>query len=189
MRAPLRGCQEQTSASASLASLCPQWVEFGHCTTLLPSYSHPMRCLLALSAACFAPGSGSTATAPPTVTREYLISAYATVLKYWDKDGDGRLSRTEDAAMVDESFGRLAQEGSDDRTKADLEKHRQEILAFDVSQDINGDAYLTLDELLRTPLAHFECADKDHDGKLSDDEIKGMSQCPSVSLQNYAPTR
>jgi Ca2+-binding EF-hand superfamily protein len=49
-------------------------------------------------------------------------------------------------------------------------------------------AFLTLDELLKRPLASFDCMDENHDGKVTKDEqFTSMDRCPSVNLDDYAP--
>jgi Ca2+-binding EF-hand superfamily protein len=128
------------------------------------------------------------AKSPEANTREHMVAGMTAVLKAWDKDGDGRLSRAEVQAMVDEFFRRVAQDSSGGKMTPDLDKQRQEFLAFYASQDTNDDGYLTLDELLKGPLASFDCMDQNHDGKVSKEEVfSGMERCPSVNLNDYAP--
>ena len=82
----------------------------------------------------------------------------------------------------------MTHSASGDRTSADLEKKRQEILGYYAAQDVNNDGYLSLDELLKFPLASFDCLDANDDGKVSSKEIfSGMEHCPSVNLEVYAP--
>jgi len=121
-------------------------------------------------------------------TREHLVSNMRLVLKSWDKDGDGKLSRSEVQTMVDASFRRIALSVPAGEAHPELEKQRQETLGFYASQDTNHDGYLTLDELLAGPLATFDCLDVNHDGKVSKEEaFGGMGRCPSVNLDKFAP--
>jgi Ca2+-binding EF-hand superfamily protein len=125
---------------------------------------------------------------PAQNTREHMVAGITLVLKSWDKDGDGKLSRVEVEGMVDAFFQRVAKDASGGKMTADLEKQRQEFLSFYASQDTNHDGYLTLDELLKQPLASFDCMDANHDGRVSKDEVvSGMQRCPSVNLDEYAP--
>ncbi|HEX3679486.1 MAG TPA: hypothetical protein VHU90_07180 [Galbitalea sp.] len=108
-------------------------------------------------------------------------------MKSWDKDGDGRLSRSEVATMVDAAFV-FSPHLPDGRLRPDAEKQRQEMLGFYASQDTNPDGYLTLNELLKLPLASFDCADENHDGKLSEEEEKSsFYRCPHIDVIQYAP--
>jgi len=117
-----------------------------------------------------------------------MISGASAVFKYWDKDGDGKLSRVELEAMVDYAIRRAAGDFSRGKITPDLEKRRQELLRSYASQDTDHDGYLTLDELLKGPLASFDCMDANHDGTLSTDELpNGMDRCADVNLGDHAP--
>lgn len=121
-------------------------------------------------------------------TREHLVSNMKLVMKSWDKDGDGRLSRSEVQTMVDASFRRMAQSIPAGEAHPELEIQRQEMLRFYASQDTNHDGFLTLDELLKGPLANFDCMDVNHDGKVTKQEaLGGFNRCPSVNLDKFAP--
>jgi hypothetical protein len=121
-------------------------------------------------------------------TRERLVSNMRLVLKSWDKDGDGKLSRSEVKTMVDASFRRMAQSIPAGQAHPELEIQRQEMLGFYASQDTNRDGYLTLDELLKGPLAIFACADVNHDDKVTKEEaLGGFDRCPSINLDKFAP--
>jgi Ca2+-binding EF-hand superfamily protein len=133
-------------------------------------------------------GSSCWANQRDANTREHMISNFRLVLKSWDSDGDGKLSRAEVQTMVNESFRRMKQSVKDGQTHPELEAQRQEFLVFYASQDTNGDGYLTLEELLKGPLASFDCMDANHDGKVSQEEVfSGMERCPSVNLDDYTP--
>ena len=147
-----------------------------------------MRYVVALSLMCVAMGSGCMAKSPTEGSREQMISDMTAVLKSWDKDGDGKLSRAEVAAMVNEFFRRLAKDAPGGKLTADLERQRQGFLGFYASQDTDRDGYLTLAELLKGPLASFGCMDENHDGKVAQEEVfSGMQRCPSLNLDDYAP--
>lgn len=149
-----------------------------------------MRYAFLLPVLMFGVGSSCSAKQPDANTREHMISNFRLILKSWDKDGDGKLSRTEVQTMVNESFRRIRQSVTDGQQHPELQSQRQEALALYASQDTNHDGYLTLDELLKGPLADFDCMDSNHDGKLSKQEIfSGMDRCPSVNLDDYAPKR
>ena len=90
--------------------------------------------------------------------------------------------------MVDAAFRRMAQSVPAGEAHPELETQRQEMLGFYASQDTNHDGFLTLDELLKGPLATFECMDANHDGKVTKEEaFGGMNRCPSVNLDKFAP--
>ena len=147
-----------------------------------------MRFVLALSVMSATLGSGCMAKSPTEDTREHMVADMTSVLKAWDKDEDGKLSRAEVAVMLDESFQMLAKDAPDGKLAADLERQRHGFLGFYASQDTNHDSYLTLDELLKGPLASFDCMDENHDGKVPQEEVfSGMERCPSVNLGDYAP--
>jgi len=111
-------------------------------------------------------------------TREKLISVYTATLKHWDKDGDGRLSRTEVEAMVDAGFRRIAQTVPPGEAHPELQTERLQMIDEMMAQDADKDGYLSPTELLKKPLAGFSCADADHDGKLSKSEERtSMERC------------
>jgi Ca2+-binding EF-hand superfamily protein len=146
----------------------------------------PQLCLLPLVGLITA---GATAPKDPNAnSREHMIAGMTTVFKAWDKDGDGRLSRAELTAMMDAFFQRVTQHLPNREMTQDLDRQRQEMIAYYMSQDTNHDGYLTLDELLKQPLANFDCMDQNRDGKLTQEEIfSGMDRCGTVNLEDYAP--
>ena len=140
-----------------------------------------MRYVAALPLLCVAFGSACSVKSALQSAREHMISRASVVFKYWDKDRDGKLSRAELAAMVDYAIRRAAKDFSGGKMTPDLEARRQELLRSCASQDTNHDGYLSLDELLKGPLASFDCMDTNHDGNLSKDEVSsGMERCSSV---------
>jgi Ca2+-binding EF-hand superfamily protein len=107
-------------------------------------------------------------------TREKIISTFSEVLKAWDRNGDGQLSRSEVEAMVNKSFRRMAQSIPAGEVHPELEAQRQQIADHYIAQDTNKDGYLSLSELVKEPLANFDCMDADHDGKLSKSEERSV---------------
>lgn len=153
----------------------------------LLGYSRQVRSLLALAALSLL-GSSCVAKRTDASTRAHLISGFRLVMKSWDADRDGRLSRAEVQTMVNEAFRRMAQDARDGQAHPELEMQRQQMLGFYASQDANHDGYLSFDELLKRPLASFDCADRDHDGKVTKEEaFSSFDRCPSVNLDDYAP--
>ena len=149
-----------------------------------------MRYVLVLSILSLPLEYGCAAKPPTENTREHMVTGMGLLLKSWDKDGDSKLSNGEVQVMVDASFREMAKDASVGGMTAELEKQRKQMLGFYASQDTNRDGYLSLQELLRAPLANFNCMDSDHDDKVSQEEVfRGMRQCPSVNLEDYAPKR
>ncbi len=102
--------------------------------------------------------------------REALIQGYEQVLKFWDKDSDGRLSRAEWGAMSDATL-----KGVDRATRAQFRSALEQQFAAD---DEDRDGFLTREELLRAPLEAFDCMDVDGDGTLTPaEEASGASRC------------
>jgi Ca2+-binding EF-hand superfamily protein len=105
-----------------------------------------MRHALVLSV-CVIFAGGCTGKVVDTNTREHLISGYRSVLKSWDKNGDGKLNRAEVASMIDGSFRKIKTGVLDDKNHPELELQRREITILFQDQDTNRDGYLALDEL------------------------------------------
>lgn len=60
---------------------------------------------------------------------------------------------------------------------------RTDLIALYDQFDTDRDGKLTLDELIRLPLATFDCMDSDRDLLLSQAEVQsGMDRCPSLSM-------
>ena len=121
--------------------------------------------------------AGCNAPQPPDgSTRAGLISGYNLVLKSHDKDGDQRLSRAEVEGMIELMFSRESKD-------AQMRDFRQSLIDDYARQDGDGDGYLTLDELLREPLATFSCIDTDRDDKITEAEIEqGANNCPGKGI-------
>lgn len=110
--------------------------------------------------------------APDTSTRAGLIASYKTLLKKLDTDGDGKASRVEWAVMVDAS-PMLQSLSLSQAQRAGL---RTALMAG--QDDSDKDGFLTLDELLAKPLVRFACLDGNHDGKVTQAEMKeNMDHC------------
>ena len=120
-------------------------------------------------------GSGGIAKPLSGDTRDNIVTGMTLILKSWDEDRDGKLSMAEVQGMVDAFFARVAKDVSGGKMTPDLERQRQEFLRFYANQDTNHDGYLSLYELLKQPLAAFDCMDANHDGKLSKDALSSGS--------------
>lgn len=121
-------------------------------------------------------------------TREKIISAYTGLLKHWDKDGDGRLSRPEVEAMVNDEFRRLARGLPAGEVHPELQMERQQMFDQIMARDTNKDGYLSLSELVKEPLANFSCMDADHDAKLSKAEVhSAIDRCAPPPFRGDAP--
>ena len=113
-------------------------------------------------------------------SRSQMIADYTKVLNSWDKDGDGSLSKAELNAMNDAILAR-AHFSSD----ADAKHFRDDLLAMDAAWDVNKDGFVSLSEMLKGPMADFDCMDTNHDNVLQKGEIAaGMNRCPSLTLDH-----
>lgn len=131
-----------------------------------------MLALFFLAAAAARPHA---AAAPDTSTRAGLVASYTAMLKRIDSDGDGKVSRTEWAAMVDASP--MLQSGSLSQTQR--YGLRAGLMAEFDRDDSDKDGLLTLDEMLAKPLFRFACLDSNHDGTVSQTETAAnMDRCP-----------
>lgn len=140
----------------------------------------PLNLLLCLSVA-----SCTAASPNHEMSRKELIAQYAAVTKSWDKDRDGKLSRSDLESLVDHFIGEQASGLLRSPKAAQLQLRRRQLIADFEQGDTDHDGYLTLSELLKGPLAMFDCMDRNHDGLLSDDEVRtGMKGC--ASLQDRA---
>ncbi|HEX8214803.1 MAG TPA: hypothetical protein VF582_04950 [Allosphingosinicella sp.] len=112
-------------------------------------------------------------------TRTSLTSHYASVLAAHDADGDEKLSRAETEAMIEIVFPK-------DRPAAvNSAELRERVIGDYAAQDTDQDGYLTLVELLKDPLATFDCMDVNSDDRLSSREIdSGMSRCASKTYDS-----
>ena len=130
--------------------------------------------------------AGCSAESGNELSRDHVIAEYRAMFKTWDKDHDGRLSPSESRAMVDNLIAIEARQ-MPTATKAQLQAQRVRLLNDIAVEDANHDGYLTLDDLLARPLAIFDCADRDHDGNLTEKEISArMKQC-SVIEEHKGP--
>ena len=119
-------------------------------------------------------GSCSTRAGGEQATRSALTSGYASVLAAHDSDADERLGRAEVEAMIEVTFPKNILDVSN------LAEIRDRLLADYAAQDTDKDGYLTLSELLESPLAAFDCTDVNRDDRLTRREMEGgMSRCAS----------
>jgi len=118
--------------------------------------------------------------APDPVPRSWIRDGYQAVLAAHDRDGDGTLSRAEWTAMVGVSFPAQPRPGEEVSNYGEV---RTDLIALYDQFDTDRDGKLTLDELIRLPLATFDCMDSDRDLLLSQAEVQsGMDRCPSLSM-------
>lgn len=107
--------------------------------------------------------------------RADLVSIYRQVLKANDQDHDGGLSPVEWRAMVDLSFPEQPRPGEATDNYSEV---RAQMLDYHRRWDTDGDGLVSLDELVREPLASFDCMDSDGNQRLSEREIwPGMERC------------
>ena len=79
--------------------------------------------------------------------------------------------------MVDRGMAPIFKTG---QNKSQLEEARSWFIEDYAAQDLNHDGFLSLDELLREPLANFGCMDRNRDGELTQGEIDaGLTRCGS----------
>jgi Ca2+-binding EF-hand superfamily protein len=108
-------------------------------------------------------------------SREAMATGFAKMLHNWDKDGDGKISANELVIMIGDAFPSKYY-----ASEADAQSVREGALADYKDQDLDKDGFLTLSELLKEPMATFDCIDVNHDGVLQQDEIdSGVSRCGS----------
>jgi len=114
---------------------------------------------------------------PNGKTRAGVVAGMTLILKTYDLDSDGRLSQGEVKLMVDRSLAQAMKTG---RNTKQLNEMRSWTIDYYAAQDLDHDGYLSLVELLKEPLAEFDCMDQDHDGALTQTEIEaGMDHCGS----------
>lgn len=109
---------------------------------------------------------------PDGRTREGLTAGYELVLEGNDADDDGKLSTREVRSMVASSF-------SANNGKAPEHRKMHDWLVEDyAAQDTDRDGYLSLEELLKEPLATFGCMDTNSDDFLGQSETQaGLGRC------------
>jgi hypothetical protein len=112
----------------------------------------------------------SQATRLDEPTRPELVSSSRQFLAGIDADGDGALSLAEWTAMVRPRPGEVS---------STLSELRAYLIAEHGRMDGDRDGKVTFDELIREPLANFDCVDADRDLRLSRMEIEsGRRSCP-----------
>jgi hypothetical protein len=115
-------------------------------------------------------GAPQAASLQDEPTRSELMSSSRQFFAGTDADGDGTLSLAEWTGMVSEPG---PGEGGVSQLRAYLiAEHRR--------MDRDRDGKVTFDELIREPLANFDCMDADRNLRLSQMEIEsGRKRCPS----------
>ena len=109
--------------------------------------------------------------------RSEILSDTRQFLTGIDADGDGSLSLAEWTGRVGKPDPARPRSDSETSNPSELrtyliEEHRR--------TDRDRDGQVTLDELIREPLASFDCMDGDRDLRLSEREIRsGRKICPS----------
>ena len=120
---------------------------------------------------------GGTVDAPAfsEERRTDIVPYFRRALEATDRDHDGRLSRIEWAAEVDKTFPEQARPGEATDNYAEV---RTQMAGFHRRWDTDGDGWVTLDEIVREPLASFDCMDSDGNQRLTQAEIwSGMGRC------------
>jgi Ca2+-binding EF-hand superfamily protein len=121
--------------------------------------------------------SGPVSAPAPEERRADLITFYRQSLEASDRDNDGKLSHSEWMAMVDTSFPEQPRPGEETDNYAEV---RTDVIAEHRRLDSDGDGLVTFDELIREPLASFDCMDSDGNQRLSEAESwSGMARCAS----------
>lgn len=118
-----------------------------------------------------APPAASPQDAP---TRSEILAGSRQFFAGLDADRDGRLSLAEWTATISGPHPAKSRPGEE----------ASELRAYMIGEhgrmDGDRDGHLTLEELVREPLANFDCADGDRDLRLSEMEIQsGRKRCPS----------
>jgi len=115
-----------------------------------------------LLAAAVLMATGCTATGG----RAAIKAGYGLLLARHDANRDGALDRQEIEAMVDAAVPPERRRGGG------WDALRAWLVARYVAQDRDGDGRLGLDELVRGPLAAFQCIDADASGRVTPAEIE-----------------
>ena len=97
------------------------------------------------------------------LSAEEIANASANLAKL-DKNGDGKISREELFAAM----GRSGSEGG----QANFEEIRKRLMAFDK----DGDGKISKEEAPPFLAANFDALDTDKDGKLDENELKGIGE-------------
>jgi len=113
----------------------------------------------------------------PTVrSRSAYVSTLTTSFHQADKNKDSALDVSElvDAATISLKLTQLS--------SADQASLRKGVEANLAAMDSNGDGRLSLDEMLRVPLAHFDCLDANHDGLIPQSEAEAnIDRCEAAA--------
>lgn len=110
--------------------------------------------------------------------RADLVAIYRQVLAANDHDHDGGLSPVEWGAMVDLAFPEQPRPGEASDNYLEV---RAEMLHYHRRWDQDGDGLVSLDELVREPLASFDCMDSDGNQRLAEQETwSGMARCAAT---------
>lgn len=103
-------------------------------------------------------------------------AGYGLLILANDRDGDGMLDRDEVAAMVDAAV-------PPERRGAGWPRLRGWLVDRFLEQDRDGDGRLALGEMVRGPVAGFQCLDRDGDGRVEGGEAAaGWGMCLAENL-------
>ncbi|MBD3733298.1 MAG: hypothetical protein IE934_11345 [Sphingopyxis sp.] len=94
-------------------------------------------------------------------TRARVVSEFQLVIKSHDRDADGKLNSSEIQSMIDQSG-----------LQPDL---RERALQEYLRQDLDKDGYLDIAELIKEPLATFDCIDANRDDHIGRPEIEASA--------------
>ncbi len=119
-------------------------------------------------------GAPHAATPHEAPARPEIMSGYQQFFADIDADGDGKLSLSEWAPKVREPHAVRP------RPASNHSELRAYLIGAHRRMDSDRDGKVTFDELIREPLANFDCTDSDRDLRLSQAEIEsGRKRCPS----------
>lgn len=124
--------------------------------------------LLALSLLAAVPPGADEPLMPP-IARADLIAAYRQMLAVIDSDRDGLISRAEWSAST-ELVGKASRASP---IRVVLDASPEDMFRL---WDSDQDGLLAFEELVRPPLASFDCMDADHDGVVQPGEADLASQ-------------
>ena len=120
-------------------------------------------------------------------TRAALISSYTELFRSLDKDHDGTLDRAEVGTLVDHFIALEGKSAPGRLSTSQLARQREQLMADIARKDKDHDGRLSLQDLLKEPLAMFDCMDRNHDGRLSSDELSsGTARCALLEQNRNA---